>query len=159
MGCFFYFEQKKIIFIFISVIQFQKLTTNNVILTLTENSTLTNPIYLFLLLNQTTHQNYYFIALDTSIFKQRFNKFSVTEKIAANTLKSEVSLGHEGFYEYTIYETSLTSTSGLTTANDAIPYIVGKVEVGMWFVKIPIEEIQKYAPIYGSTIVYQPEGI
>jgi hypothetical protein len=51
------------------MIQFTKGQSNTLTLTLTENSTLTNPIYLFQFNNQQTNVDYYFIANDTSQYK------------------------------------------------------------------------------------------
>jgi hypothetical protein len=113
------------------VIRFLKNSTNNVVVTLTENSTVTNPIYLFMFTNQTSNVPYYFISTDTSSYKTRYNKFSVVEKLGANTLNGEVTLGFNGYYNYTVYQTSLANTVGLTTAADAVPFITKSVEVGV----------------------------
>ena len=51
------------------MIRFEKYATNNVVVTLTENSTLTNPFYLFQFTNQTSNVDYYFIATDVSLYK------------------------------------------------------------------------------------------
>ena len=127
--------------------------------TLTENSTVSNPIYLFEFTNQQSNVKYYFIATDTSSFKQRFNQFSLTETPNADTLNGQVSLGNEGFYDYTIYETDLTSTSGLTIAEDAVSHIVKSVEVGLVWV-VPIADTNtQYSPQASNTIVYQSEDM
>lgn len=128
-------------------------------MTLTENSTVSNPIYLFLFINQQNNQKYYFIASDTSAFKQRFNQFSINETPNSDTLNGEVSLGNEGFYDYAIYETDLTSTSGLTNAEDAVSHIVKSVEVGLVWV-VPVADTNtQYSPQASNTIVYQSEDM
>jgi len=139
------------------VIEFRKTYTNNVTVTLTENATISNPIYLFLFKNQQSGVNYYFIATDTSAFKQRYNQFKVIEKTNANTLNGEVSLDNEGFYDYTIYQTSLANTTGLANALAAVPFITKTVEVGLVWV-VP-EELQTtdYNPLSTTTIIYNPE--
>jgi hypothetical protein len=139
------------------VIEFRKTYTNTVTVTLTENATISNPIYLFLFKNQQSGVNYYFIATDTSAFKQRYNQFQVIEKTNANTLNGEVSLDNEGFYDYTIYQTSLANTTGLANALAAVPFITKTVEVGLVWV-VP-EELQTtdYNPLSTTTIIYNPE--
>ncbi len=139
------------------MIEFRKTYTNNVTVTLTENATISNPIYLFLFKNQQSGVNYYFIATDTSAFKQRYNQFQVIEKTNANTLNGEVSLDNEGFYDYTIYQTSLANTTGLANALAAVPFITKTVEVGLVWV-VP-EELQTtdYNPLSTTTIIYNPE--
>ena len=136
------------------MIKFTKSSVNNVIVTLTENSTVSNPYYLFMFTNQQTNVDYYFIATDISIYKDRYNSFMVTEKTSPNTLIGQVSLGNEGFYNYIIYQTSLTSLSGLTTANDAIPFITKSVEYGLVWVVTATEIINRYNPTSDTTIVY-----
>lgn len=136
------------------MIKFTKGNVNNVIVTLTENSTVSNPYYLFMFTNQQTNVDYYFIATDNSSYKERYNLFTVIEKTSPNTLAGEVSLGNEGFYNYVVYQTSLTSLSGLTTANDAIPFISSAVEYGLVWVVTSTEIINRYSPTSDTTIVY-----
>ena len=138
------------------MIQFDKASINQLIVTVTENSTVANPIYLFLFKNQQSGTDYYFIATDISSFKSRYNKFLVTEKSNASTLNGEVEIGNEGFYDYEIYQTSLISTSGLTTALDAVQYITKIVETGLvWVAPTPTVN-QTYSPQANTIIVYQP---
>lgn len=148
--------QKSLSSIFINVIRFQKESANTIIVTLTENSTMTNILYLFKFTSQQSNVDYYFIAQDTSGYLQRYNRFIVTEKASPNTLNGEVEVGDTGFYNYTAYETSLTTTTGLTTAQDAIPYIIKTVEVGnVWVVPTPQEYIE-HEPEFNTSIVYTP---
>ena len=138
------------------MIPFIKSDTNLVVVTLTENSTLENPIYLFMFKNQQSLVPYYFIATDTSNYKNRYNSFLVTEKTNPNTLNGEISLGNEGFYDYEIYQTTLESTSGLTNAEAAVEFIDKTVEYGLVWV-IPSEPtITKYEPETLEAIVYNP---
>jgi hypothetical protein len=141
------------------VISFLKDNTNNVIVTVTENSTVTNPIYLFLFQNQTTFDKYYFIATDISTFKERYNKFIVTEKNNPNTLSGEVRLGFKGFYNYFIYQTNLANTSGLANAAAAVLNITKTVEVGTVQVVISDYEIDEYEVQDTTNIVYQPDDL
>lgn len=139
------------------VIRFLKNSTNNVVVTLTENSTVTNPIYLFLFTNQTSNVPYYFIGTDTSSYKTRYNKFSIIEKVSANTLNGEVTLGFNGYYNYTVYQTSLANTSGLTTAADAVPFITKTVEVGVVDVVLDAQTTTEYDVQDETNIIYQPQ--
>jgi len=141
------------------VIRFLKDNTNNVVVTVTENSTVTNPIYLFLFQNQTTFDKYYFIATDISTFKERYNKFIVTEKANPNTLSGEVRLSFKGFYNYFIYQTNLANTSGLANAAAAVPNITKTVEVGTVQVVINDYEIDEYEVQDTTNIVYQPDDL
>ena len=137
------------------MIQIIKDAINNVVVTLKENTTVNNTVYLFMFLNQQTNDSYYFIGTDTSLYKDRYNQFSITEKDGANTLNGQVTLGNEGFYDYEVYQTSLTSISGLTTANDAIQYITKTVEYGLVWVVLATETIDRYNPATDNSIVYQ----
>ena len=139
------------------MIEFNKASTNTVTVTLTENATISNPIYLFLFKNQQSSVDYYFIATDTSAFKQRYNQFQVIEKINPNTLSGEVSLGNEGFYDYTIYQTSLVNTTGLANALAAVPFITKTVEVGLVWVVPDQVQTTNYNPLSTTTIIYNPE--
>lgn len=131
-------------------------TANMLVLTLRENSTQANPIYLFEFVNQVTHKSYYFIASDTSVQKQRYNQFVLTEKNNANTLNGEVLLEDLGYYDYTVYETDLNSLSGLTTAADAVPHIVKAVEHGKVLVVNGTTNSIVYSPNSNTSIVYNP---
>lgn len=141
------------------MIRFLKDNTNNVVVTVTENSTVTNPIYLFLFQNQTTFDKYYFIATDISTFKERYNKFIVTEKANPNTLSGEVRLSFKGLYNYCIYQTNLANTSGLANAAAAVPNITKTVEVGTVQVVISDYEIDEYEVQDTTNIVYQPDDL
>lgn len=133
---------------------------NAITVTLTEKSTLPNPIYLFKFVNQTSNVAYWFISQDTSLFKQRYNRFQLLETVdinPINTLNGSVTLGFEGRYDYEIYQTTLTNLDGLDSAEDAIPFIDKTVEVGLVDVVFAAENITKYQVETETNIVYQPE--
>jgi hypothetical protein len=136
------------------MIQFTKGQTNTLTLTLTENSTLTNPIYLFQFNNQQTNVDYYFIANDTSQYKERYNRFVISS--GTDTLNAEIELGNEGFYNYYVYETNLANTSGLSNAEEAVPYIVGQVENGLVWVLPEADAIINYEPDDDTAVAYEP---
>jgi hypothetical protein len=128
---------------------------NTIVVTLTENATTFNPIYLFKFTNQQSNVDYYFISTDTSSHIERYNKFLLTEKTNANTLTGEVTLGNEGFYDYVVYQTNLPNTSGLTNASEAVANIVKSVEVGLvWVVPSAVVNVT-YEPSSNTSIVYQ----
>lgn len=137
------------------MIRFEKNSSNIVTVTLTELSTLDDPIYLFMFKNQQSGEKYYFISSDTSSYPHRYNRFLVTEKEAPNTLSGEVELGLKGLYDYEIYQTSLEDLSGLSTANDAIQFITRTVEKGLVSVVMDEADLETYSPDSATNIVYQ----
>jgi hypothetical protein len=139
------------------VIRFEKYKQNTIVVTLTENSTVTNPYYLFQFTNQTSNVDYFFIATDESNYKERYNEFTVTERDTPNTLNGQVELGDEGFYNYTIYQTSLSTLSGLTNASEAVNFIVKEVEKGKVWVVPSTDANYTYAGVDTTAIVYNPE--
>ncbi len=142
------------------MLRFLKNNTNIITVTLTEKSTLPNPIYLFKFVNQTSNVSYWFISEDTSQFKQRYNQFIVIELENVSppeTLIGYIELGLEGRYDYEIYQTTLTNLDGLDSAIDAIPFIDKTVEVGLVDVVFAAENITKYQVETETNIVYQPE--
>ena len=137
-----------------------KNSENVLTVTLTEKSNLPNPIYLFKFVNQTSNVAYWFISEDASLFKERYNKFTLIELnniSPIETLQGYITLGLQGFYDYEIYQTTLTSLDGLDSAVDAIPFIDKTVEVGIVDVVFAAEEYAKYEVQSDTNIVYQPE--
>jgi len=82
----------------------------NIALTLTEKTTISNPTYLFEFESDQTKLKYYVISTDTSVAKQRINIFSIEEGID-NPTNGQLILGPVGFYQYKIY--AQTSTTNL----------------------------------------------
>lgn len=141
------------------MIRIVKDSENIIVVTLYENSTVSNPIYLFELVNQQSNIKYYFISTDTSTNITRYNRFELIETENADTLNGEVELGGEGYYNYTVYQTDLLTLDGLTEASEAVPNIVKTVEVGLCFVEFnPIVNIT-YSPESNTNIVYQYDGL
>jgi len=138
------------------MIKFNKSATNNVVVTLKENTTVANQIYLFKFVSQQTLVSYYFIATDISAYKDRFNQFTITEKASANTLNGEVTLGSQGYYDYKVYQTNLSNTSGLANAAAAVPNITKEVEDGLVYVVFANNTDITYDSIDNTMIVYQP---
>lgn len=109
------------------MIKITKGSANTVVLTLTEKATLTNPDYLFVFKSDQTEAEFIFIASDTSVYPERYNKFTVTEKANPDPLQGEVSLPNTKFYSYTIYEQN--SSTNLDPANATGVVETGKMEV------------------------------
>ena len=110
------------------MIKITKGQANTVVLTLTEKSTLTSPDYLFVFTNDQTEVEYCFIAADTSLYPERYNKFTITETSTnPDTLDGEVELPILKFYKYTIYEQNSSTNLDPDLATGVVE--VGKVEV------------------------------
>lgn len=98
--------------------------TQSIILTLTEKQLLTNPNYLFVYTNRSANTTISFVVLnnaDVSLFKDRYNKFTVvTNDNFANALT--------GQYDYEIYEQASTTNldpTGLNMLESGIMELVG----------------------------------
>ena len=157
---------------------------NNVILTLTEKVTISNPVFLFALSSIQTNATVYFIAQDSSQYKERYNIFIWNVKTNPNNFAGEFNLPIEGLYSYQVYQTSIVNPTefrtrvlsdngtfeaytcyeqtildlyGLTTASDAVQYITKTLEVGLVWV-VPDElQTTDYNPLSTTTIIYNPE--
>lgn len=95
------------------MIQLSKGTTANVILTLTEKQLLSAPNYLFVFTNRTTNYDVKFIltnAKDLSLYKERFNKFSIK-------VDSFFSTKLNGQWGYSVYEQTSTQNTDVTGLN------------------------------------------
>jgi hypothetical protein len=80
-------------------------SANSVVLTLTELTTITDPFYIVDFVNRTTNETVTItLGEDTSLFKQRFNRFEV--------IPENENL-QEGNYEYTIYQSVDGNTKGI----------------------------------------------
>jgi hypothetical protein len=103
------------------MINIDKNSTNKVILTLTEKSTLLNPIYLFSFTSTTDFNNVVnFVGVDTSIYKSRYNEFDIIETgtTFVNLTASTINLNPPGMWDYSIYEgTGVTLSISATTGN------------------------------------------
>jgi hypothetical protein len=82
------------------MINLTKAATQNIYLTLTEMQLLTAPNYLFRFINRSSNEEVKFVLLnaaDTSLFKDRYNKFSI---VTDTYFSSSVN----GIYVYEVYE-------------------------------------------------------
>lgn len=109
------------------MILINKNSTNNVILTLAEKTTLENVVYLFEVINDASSEVKCFIADDVSINKIRYNEFNLIENTTENLLNGTFELELAGFYTYNIYEQTSTTNLDPTLATNLIE--TGKLNV------------------------------
>ncbi len=101
------------------MIQLTKGQTQYIYLTLTEKELLVNPNYLFIFTSRSTNTSVSFVLLnatDVSLFKDRYNKFSIVTNTYFNTSLI-------GQYTYEVYEqasTTNTNPSGLNMLESGI---------------------------------------
>lgn len=94
------------------MIHLTKNSSSEIVLTLKEKQTLTNPNYLFWFKSRGTNQEVKFVVLnagDTSTFKDRFNEFTID-------VNDYFENSPEGDWEYRIYEQTSTSNLDPTLA-------------------------------------------
>lgn len=77
---------------------------NPVILTLQEKVTYPSPKFFVRFQNDLSLDDYYFMIIDTSIYKERYNEFVIYERSGGNPLNGEIELPLTGHYHYWIYE-------------------------------------------------------
>lgn len=94
-----------------------KSSANTVVVTLEEKRTITDAKYLFKFVSdQSVSDVYYCIPTDTSLYPERYNKFTITDQNNPVAASGQVDL-NLGFYHYYIYEqvsSTNTDPTGLT---------------------------------------------
>jgi len=98
------------------MIYIDKNSLNNFVLTLTENSRLTNPNYLFQFKNEyvLNSEPIYWTAQDISLYPNRYNQFQLNEATSGSTSggTSGATLSLiGGQYSYTVYESTASTLS------------------------------------------------
>lgn len=86
--------------------------TSTIVVTLTEKQLLTNPNYLFVFTGRTTNTEVKFVLLnasDISQYKERYNKFSISNTLFTNAKPQQ--------YTYNIYEQTSTTNTDPTDLN------------------------------------------
>jgi len=101
--------------------------SNNVALTLSESTTISNPNYLFQFINDTSLEEVCFIASDTSNFKERYNLFIIqlVAKNDINLLNGQIYLSDNGYWTYNVYEQA--SATNLNVEESGALVETGKV--------------------------------
>lgn len=96
------------------MIYINKDEVNNIVLTLSEVSTLTNPYYLFVFQNEMNPEStpILFTAPDISAYPERFNQFELDEPV-------DVEL-NKGQYSYSVYESVIPPVTIEDTTGDII---------------------------------------
>lgn len=104
-----------------------KSATNELICTLTEMQTLTNPYWLLVFTHKMNKKQYSCIGTDVSAFKERYNKFNIIEQPSPDRLNNQIEFDDTGEYLYAIYEQ--TSATNLDPANAHRLVEVGQAKV------------------------------
>lgn len=96
------------------MIYINKDEVNNIVLTLSEVSTLTNPYYLFVFQNEMNPESepILFTTPDISTYPERFNQFLLDEPVDVELLK--------GQYSYSVYESLVPPVTIEDTTNQVI---------------------------------------
>lgn len=125
------------------MIRLEKDAVSEIIVTVTELTTITNPEYVFEFEYQQTHEKVACILSDTSTSTNRYNKFSFEDGVDA-------TLPDVGDYIYRIFEqpsgTGTTTTTGLN-----------RVEKGRAYVYDSGEVKNEYIDNNDQDTVYEPE--
>lgn len=79
----------------------------NVVFTLTENSTITDPIFVFVFFHDLSHEYVVFSADDLSPFNCRYNRFTIEENTTTDLINGIISLTYTGYWSYKVYETDV----------------------------------------------------
>lgn len=108
------------------MIYINKDETNKVVLTLSENSSLSSPYYLFKFVNEfnSSPKPIYYTTPDLSINPGRYNLFNIVESASGSTTGgTNVALNLvPGQYNYTVYESSASTLSYSATTGVIIEY-------------------------------------
>ena len=96
------------------MIYINKDEVNNIVLTLSEVSTLTNPFYLFVFQNEMNPESdpILFTTTDISAYPERYNQFLLDEQVDVELVK--------GQYSYYVYESITAPTEIEDTTGDVI---------------------------------------
>ena len=111
------------------MILINKDSLNTVILTLTENSSLMFPNYIFEFFNDIQDKTVIFSAPDLSTFGCRYNRFEITETGTTFTDNNNgiINLVPSGYWSYNVYESTGTTLS--ISATTGVVLETGKVFV------------------------------
>ena len=105
-----------------------KNSNNTLILTLTEKVTIASPTFLFKLTNDLTRESVLFLSANLSSYKDRYDKFLITETSGTiNASSGVINLNPTGFWKYQIFEQA--STSNLLESATGSMVENGKIKV------------------------------
>ncbi|HYG15033.1 MAG TPA: hypothetical protein VEC12_04705 [Bacteroidia bacterium] len=104
--------------------------SNVLALTLTEKTTIPDPVYLFEFTGTQTRASKTFIAADASQFKERYNLFTVVEKTSPDALLGEVELAEQDFWQYRVFAQMSAANLDPEQANELVEtgilYVTGE---------------------------------
>lgn len=121
---------------------------SDVVVTLTENVSLTNPDYIFIFVNDNTGKKVACKAVDVSAFPTRYNQFSITVKTNPAPLSGEVYLDNYGFFHYYAYEIASANAFNFNTVDTLdLETMTGLLEVG----KMKYITTETAIPSYANT--------
>lgn len=122
------------------MIKIKKNTTQDVVLTLSEKTTITSPVYIFSFTHDLTKEVKNFTATDTSPYPERYNLFSITESASEDLDNGTVEL-EKGFHTYVIYESEVDSPQELDPDNYSPSLdVVERGKVYVWEVETDLAE-------------------
>lgn len=105
-----------------------KNSNNTLILTVTEKVTIASPTFLFKLTNDLTRESVLFLSANLSAYKDRYDKFLITETSGTiNVSSGVINLNPTGFWKYEIFEQ--VSTSNLLESATGAMVENGKIKV------------------------------
>ena len=126
------------------MIQITKNSTNTVVLSLSEKTTLVAAKYLFEFIKDQDNTTIYFIAADISVNPKMYNEFAIGENVVQIPLIGIVSLSL-GFWKYKVRE-QLSTTNLNPLLSGAI------VENG----KVKVSEVRDVAPVFENVTTVTP---
>ena len=123
-------------------------TSSNVVLTLSEVTTLSNPYYVFEFISDDTNISKVFTGVDISSNISRYNEFVIELNTVEDLNNSIIDLKTKGFYKYKIYSTAILNDLDLNNVTEL-------VESGKVYVK-GLEQISKvtYSGGNDTKVVY-----
>jgi hypothetical protein len=128
------------------MLHINKAESKNWYLTLTEKTTISNPYYLFSLKHRLTAVEYNFLLTDTSSYKERYNKFEITEG-ATVTLDA-------GEYLYRIYAQTSSVNTNPELANELVEEGIVKVDFDVTRTQYTVELNEKIYEIEAPETIF-----
>jgi len=130
-------------------------SANTVNISLSDLSTIENPVYLFEFISGQKNVSYTFLAADISLFPERYNRFLITETTSPDNLNGEVELDHLGLYDYSVYEQTSTTNLDVNLATKLLQS--GKMRLEATSVRIN-DTYEIYIPVDTGNIIYDPSA-
>lgn len=136
-------------------------TLQNIVLTLNENKLDRSIYYLMECTNQVTNDiAYSVLSGDLSQYTDRFNEFEfIVSKTYVDGKNNNINLLYSGFYNYVVFETSMTESdfNSISNANQASGFITNELENGLLWLIPDATNNTEYNPTDSTTYVYTPQ--